>query len=213
MMLFNVELSSTRSRPLAVMHPITAVARSSPKSRVGGPVSEVTTASLDRAITFAPGGGTHDAGCAGNGCQSTARPLTRPTGRALPPADEITSIRCRPSTNAIDRPSGENAGAVPRTTRRDAPPDTRRTVIHPRRTNATREPSPDQDGELPQPDRPQLTRPADPHPSAGRDRERSPHRPDRVRDAVELKTLRLDHRRSGESRRSRPRTPSLRRRT
>ena len=76
---------------------------------------------------------------------------TRPTGRALPPTDEITSTRCRRPTNAIDRPSGENAGAVPRTTRRDAPPDTRRTVIHPRRTNATREPSADQDGELPRP--------------------------------------------------------------
>lgn len=76
-------------------------------------------------------------------------------------------MRWRASTNAIHRPSGENAGAVPRTTRRDAPPDGRQTVIHPPRANATREPSPDQDGERPRPidrsapGRPIHTRPSD----------------------------------------------------
>src|SRR5262249_49855336 len=128
-MLLDVELSSRRSRPLAVRHPITAVAGNNSGSPVGGPVSEVTTASLYRAITSAPGGGPHGAGCAGSGCQPTPRPRTRPTTRPLPPEDEITSTRCRPSTNAIHRPSGENAGVAPRTTRRDALADSRRTVI------------------------------------------------------------------------------------
>ena len=45
------------------------------------------------------------------------------------------------------------------------------------------------------PYRPQLTRPADPHPSAGRDRERTPHRPDRVRHRTGPQTRRLKHRR------------------
>jgi hypothetical protein len=87
------------------------------------------------------------------GCQSTDTPLILPTsrGRGWRATALTTSNRWREPIYAIQRPSGENAGATPRTSRRARWVLTFSTTIQPSSTTASERLSGDHDGWLPKP--------------------------------------------------------------
>jgi len=119
------------------------------------------------------------------------RARARPDALYRPPTRSPRPGAAGRRTRSIDHPRERRRRSTDHATRRPArhPPNRNPPASHERDPRTVGRPR----RRATPPDRPQPTRPADPHAPAGRDRERSSHRPDRVRDVAELPTPQPDH--------------------
>src|ERR1700733_6058549 len=127
-----------------------AIGGALPNPKGGGFPSPVTIAFDVLASTVEPGGAAQPGlGPRGFGCQSTDAARTFPTALARPPRAGMIIRRSSGATKAIERPSGEKAGALPRARRRTRPPRAPMITTQSACTTAIASPVGDHDGSLP----------------------------------------------------------------